>query len=154
MSKSGREYFRLDAESYSSLGRVGKKEKKIACPLLDVFACGQVSSPRLYRLITQIFLSVHEFLQAFQLNDAEIDLNYEKVFHPQTIERREFRTMLPKPPRSDKSFTHALKNKKYIIATLHNPVFKIGHAIVIYGYDDGFFKIKEKAIINCSNKFG
>ena len=27
-----------------------KKEKKIACPLLDVFACGQVSSPRLYRL--------------------------------------------------------------------------------------------------------
>ena len=49
MSKSGREYFRLGAESYSSLGRVGKKEK-IACPLLDVFACGQVSSPRLYRL--------------------------------------------------------------------------------------------------------
>ena len=41
--------FRLGAESYSSLGRVGKK-KKIACPLLDVFACGQVSSPRLYRL--------------------------------------------------------------------------------------------------------
>ena len=28
-----------------------KKEKKKACPLLDVFACGQVSSPRLYRLI-------------------------------------------------------------------------------------------------------
>ena len=27
-----------------------KKEKKIACPLLDVFACGQVPSPRLYRL--------------------------------------------------------------------------------------------------------
>ena len=27
-----------------------KKQKKIACPLLDVFACGQVSSPRLYRL--------------------------------------------------------------------------------------------------------
>ena len=27
-----------------------KKEKKITCPLLDVFACGQVSSPRLYRL--------------------------------------------------------------------------------------------------------
>ena len=26
-----------------------KKEKKIACPLLDVFAFGQVSSPRLYR---------------------------------------------------------------------------------------------------------
>ena len=28
-----------------------KKEKKIACPLLDVFACGQVSCPRLFRLI-------------------------------------------------------------------------------------------------------
>ena len=27
-----------------------KKEKKIMCPLLDVFACQQVSSPRLYRL--------------------------------------------------------------------------------------------------------
>ena len=27
-----------------------KKEKKVACPLLDVFACGQVSNPRLYRL--------------------------------------------------------------------------------------------------------
>ena len=27
-----------------------KKEKKIACSLLDVFACGQVLSPRLYRL--------------------------------------------------------------------------------------------------------
>ena len=37
-------YFRLGAESYSSLGRVGKK-KKITCPLLDVFACWQVSSP-------------------------------------------------------------------------------------------------------------
>ena len=39
-----------------------KKEKKIACPLLDVFAfnsiqisCGQVSSPRLYRLIIHFF---------------------------------------------------------------------------------------------------
>ena len=49
-SKSGREYFRLGAESYSSLGRFGKKKKKIACPLLNVFACGQVLSPRLYRL--------------------------------------------------------------------------------------------------------
>ena len=40
----------LGTESYSSLRRVEKKENKIACPLLDVFACGQVSSPRLYRL--------------------------------------------------------------------------------------------------------
>ena len=27
-----------------------KKGKKIGCPLFDVFACGQVSGPRLYRL--------------------------------------------------------------------------------------------------------
>ena len=45
-----REYFRLGAESYSSFERVGKKKKKKACPLLDVFDCGQVSNPRLYRL--------------------------------------------------------------------------------------------------------
>ena len=30
---------------------VSEKKKKIACPLLAKFACGQVSSPRLYRLI-------------------------------------------------------------------------------------------------------
>ena len=44
----------------------GKKEKKIARPLLEVFACGQVSSPRLYRLmkysdiILILFLTVLE----------------------------------------------------------------------------------------------
>ena len=32
-----------------------KNEKKIACSLLVTFACGQVSSPRLYRL-TVVFL--------------------------------------------------------------------------------------------------
>ena len=45
VAKSGREYFRLGARTRR------KKEKKIACSLLDVFACGQVSSPRLYRFI-------------------------------------------------------------------------------------------------------
>ena len=54
MPISGREYFRLGAESYSSLGRVGKKDKKIACPLLAKFACGQVSSPRLYSVIQSL----------------------------------------------------------------------------------------------------
>ena len=52
-SKSGRENFRLGAESYSSLGRVEKKRKNSVVALrslLDVFACGQVLSPRLYRL--------------------------------------------------------------------------------------------------------
>ena len=52
-----RKYPKVDASIFESvlshtrsLGRDGKKEKKIACPLLKVFACGQVSSPRLYRL--------------------------------------------------------------------------------------------------------
>ena len=35
-----------------------KKEKKITCPLLDMFACGQVSSPRLHRLISFYFQMV------------------------------------------------------------------------------------------------
>ena len=43
MSKSGREYFRLGAESYSSLGRVGKKRRKYSRPLLDVFESSPVS---------------------------------------------------------------------------------------------------------------
>ena len=49
-SKSGRVYFRLGAEDILVARTRRKKDKKIACPLLDVFACGQVSSPRLYRL--------------------------------------------------------------------------------------------------------
>ena len=49
-SKVDASIFRLGAESNSSLGRVGKKEEKIACPILDDFACGQFSSSRLYRL--------------------------------------------------------------------------------------------------------
>ena len=60
MSKSGREYFRLGAESYSSLGRVGKKRRKYSRPLLAKFSCGQLSSPRLYRLKTWInFFKIH-----------------------------------------------------------------------------------------------
>ena len=34
-----------------------KKQKKIACPLLDVFACAQVSSPLLYRLNVFLYLA-------------------------------------------------------------------------------------------------
>ena len=45
MSKSGRVYFRLGAESYSSPGRVEKKRGKYSRPFLGKFACGQVSSP-------------------------------------------------------------------------------------------------------------
>ena len=49
--QSEREYFRLGAESYSMThtrrSDASKKEKKIACPLFYVFACGQVWSPHL-----------------------------------------------------------------------------------------------------------
>ena len=38
------------ALSHTRRSDASKKEKKIACPLSDVFACGQDSSPRLYRL--------------------------------------------------------------------------------------------------------
>ena len=39
------------------------KEKKIACPLLDVVACWQVSIPRLYRLTGQFSKKrIHEIL--------------------------------------------------------------------------------------------
>ena len=34
-----------------------EKEKKIACPLLDVSVCGQVLSPRLYRVRSLVFFS-------------------------------------------------------------------------------------------------
>ena len=53
-------YFRLGAESYSSLGPVGKKEKKIAWDILAKFACGQVSSPRLHRLMTLLMLAIRK----------------------------------------------------------------------------------------------
>ena len=35
-----------------------EKEKKKACPLLDVIACGKVSSPRLYRLTILLDLKI------------------------------------------------------------------------------------------------
>ena len=55
MSKNGREYFRLGAESYSSLGRVGKKRRKYLRQLWCEFAYEQVSSPRSYRLKISIY---------------------------------------------------------------------------------------------------
>ena len=50
LHQSGRECFRLGAESYSSLGRVGKNSRKYSRPLWCEFACGKFWSPRLYRL--------------------------------------------------------------------------------------------------------
>ena len=38
------------ALSHTGRSESSEKEEKIACPLLDVFSCGQVSSHRLYRL--------------------------------------------------------------------------------------------------------
>ena len=52
-------FTKVDASIFdSALARVGKKEKKIACPHLDVFACGQISSPRLYNIYHDIFEDV------------------------------------------------------------------------------------------------
>ena len=42
-----------------------KKEKKIACPLLDVFAYGQVSSLRLYRLTRILDKTIDKFRTLF-----------------------------------------------------------------------------------------
>ena len=42
------------ALSHTRRSDASEKRKKIACPLLNVFACVQVSSPRLYRLKEQI----------------------------------------------------------------------------------------------------
>ena len=55
-------YFLIGAESYSSLGHVGKKEKKIAWDILAKFACGQVSSPRLCRLTNKFCILFCEIL--------------------------------------------------------------------------------------------
>ena len=49
-----------------------KKEKKIACPLLDVFACGQVSSPRLYRLTIWKWRLNFVILEHFEKNRWKI----------------------------------------------------------------------------------
>ena len=77
-----REYFRLGAESYSSLERVGRKERKIACPLLDVFACGQVSSPRLYRFRTILgkkypSISIPKFFEGLKFHNSGLLEHYE-----------------------------------------------------------------------------
>ena len=45
-----------------------KKQKKIVCPLLDVFAYGQVSSPRLYRLNENFSWESRKFLQRFKIS--------------------------------------------------------------------------------------
>ena len=42
------------ALSHTRRSDASEKKKKIACSLLNVFACGQVSTPRLYRLIMQL----------------------------------------------------------------------------------------------------
>ena len=46
------------ALSHTRRSDASKKEKKKARPLLNVFACGKVSSPRLYRLNIILFLLI------------------------------------------------------------------------------------------------
>ena len=81
MSQSGREFFRLGAESYSSLARGGRKRRKCSRPVWCKFACGKVSSPRLYRLtlINSILIS-NQILNASirEVNDdAEAQIEVE-----------------------------------------------------------------------------
>ena len=54
------------ALSHTRRSDASKKEKKIACPLLDVFACGQLSSPRLYRLSLWKFITGGDFYSKFK----------------------------------------------------------------------------------------
>ena len=56
--------FRLGAVSDSSLGRVEKREEN-SVSTLDVFACGQVSNHRLYRLkaVNRVIYSLSESIQ-------------------------------------------------------------------------------------------
>ena len=56
------------ALSHTRRSDASKKGKKIACPLLDVFACGQVSSPRLYRL--KVFSRFSIILECIDLGSA------------------------------------------------------------------------------------
>ena len=49
------------ALSHTRRSDSSEKKKKIPCPLLDVFACEQVSSPRLYRLREACLLDLRLF---------------------------------------------------------------------------------------------
>ena len=57
---------KVDASIYDSVlshtrrSDAWEKEMKIACPLLDIFACGEVSSPRPYRLSIIFFKTISE----------------------------------------------------------------------------------------------
>ena len=87
--------------------------------------------------------STQEFLHAFQLNDPEITLGYEKVFHPRSLKISKFRELMGCTPET-LCFNSALNNGKYIVAQLFWPECEIGHAVVIYGLDaQENFKIKD-----------
>ena len=61
------------ALSHTRRSDASKKKKKIACPLLAEFACGQVSRPRLYRL-KPICLKLFSFIELpwIESNDCNI----------------------------------------------------------------------------------
>ena len=60
------------ALSHTRLSDASEKKKKIACPLLDIFACGQVLSPRLYRLT---IFGPPNFFHALQRNKAKLTVS-------------------------------------------------------------------------------
>ena len=55
------------ALSHTCRQNASEEKRRIACPLLDVFACGQVSSPRLYRLNSVTQSSLRRFLTSQNL---------------------------------------------------------------------------------------
>ena len=76
-----------------------KKEKKIACPLLDVFACGQVSSLCLYRLnlLFKLYYRILEPFQCFLRFKYKDDLAvHKKRFHTVTVARDNFGNFIGK----------------------------------------------------------
>ena len=60
-----------------------KKKKKIVCPLLDVFAFGQVPSPRLYRLTWKMYLMV--WIRFFFISEISAISNFCWRLHPWDI---------------------------------------------------------------------
>ena len=57
------------ALSHTRRSDASEKEKKIACQLFDIFACGQVSSPRLYR--SRFLISIKNIKKQLLQNNFE-----------------------------------------------------------------------------------
>ena len=64
---------KVDASFFRLVARTRrKKEKKIVCLLLDGFACGQVLSPRLYRLTFNFRDYIHQIVNLWLKNQQRL----------------------------------------------------------------------------------